>query len=135
MPTKKITVRTLHQGLFEITKRVADVVSETRIQEGLCTMFIQHTSASLLIQENADPAAQRDLERWLNYLVPVRDLSYTHTLEGADDMPAHIKSSLTATSLAVPILNGQLTLGEWQGIFVWEHHFLGEKRSIVIHIN
>ncbi|MEN8219660.1 MAG: secondary thiamine-phosphate synthase enzyme YjbQ [Pseudomonadota bacterium] len=101
----------------------------------MCTLFVQHTSASLLIQENADPSAKKDLERWLNRLVPEGDSLYTHTLEGADDMPAHIKSALTATSLAIPIMNGQLALGTWQGIYLWEHRRHGGQRSIVIHIN
>ena len=134
MPIKNISVHTTHQGLFEITKQITAAINEIDIQEGLCTLFIQHTSASLVIQEDSDPPARRDLERWLNRLVPVGDFSYTHTLEGADDMPAHIKSALTATNLAIPILDGQLALGTRQGIFLWEHHHYGELRSIIIHI-
>ncbi len=134
MPVKNINVHAPHQGLFNFTQQVAIVVRETGIQEGLCTLFIQHTSASLVIQENADPSAKTDLERWLNRLVSEGDSLYTHTLEGADDMPAHIKSALTATSLAIPIVNGQLALGTWQGIYLWEHRHHGGRRSIVIHI-
>ncbi|HDN27387.1 MAG TPA: YjbQ family protein [Thioploca sp.] len=134
MPVKNISVHTPHQGLFNFTQQVATVVRETGLREGLCTLFVQHTSASLVIQENADPSAKRDLERWLNRLVPERDSLYTHTLEGADDMPAHIKSALTATSLAIPIVNGQLALGTWQGIYLWEHRRHGGQRSVVIHI-
>lgn len=134
MPVKNINVHAPHQGLIEFTQQVAAVVREAGILEGLCTLFVQHTSASLVIQENADPSAKRDLERWLNRLVPERDSLYTHTLEGADDMPAHIKSVLTATSLSIPIMNGQLALGTWQGIYLWEHRHHGGRRSIVIHI-
>ena len=134
MPIKIIHVRVPHQGLFEFTHQVAEVVNQFNPQEGLCTLFVQHTSASLLIQENADVSARRDLERWLNRLVPEHDALYTHTLEGADDMPAHIKSMLTATSLSIPILQGQLTLGTWQGIYLWEHRKHGGQRSIVVHV-
>ncbi len=134
MPVKRINVSVPHQGLFDFTRQVASVVRETGITEGLCTLFVQHTSASLVIQENADPSAKKDLECWLNRLVPERDSLYTHTLEGADDMPAHIKSALTATSLGIPIDNGQLALGTWQGIYLWEHRRHGGQRTIVIHI-
>ncbi|HAI69049.1 MAG TPA: hypothetical protein DCM38_06375 [Gammaproteobacteria bacterium] len=134
MPVKRINVSAPHQGLFDFTQQVANVVRETGITEGLCTLFVQHTSASLVIQENADPSAKKDLERWLNRLVPERDSLYTHTLEGADDMPAHIKSALTATSLGIPIYNGQLALGTWQGLYLWEHRRHGGQRAIVIHI-
>jgi secondary thiamine-phosphate synthase enzyme len=132
---KNITVRAPHQGLFNFTSQVTQIVHENGIQEGLCTLFVQHTSASLIIQENADPSAKRDLERWLNRLVPENDPLYTHTLEGADDMPAHIKSVLTATSLSIPIVNQRLALGTWQGIYLWEHRHQGGRRSIIIHLN
>lgn len=134
MPIKNINVSATHQGLFDFTHQVATVVRETDIQDGLCTLFVQHTSASLLIQESDDPSAKRDLEHWLNRLVPEGDSLYTHRLEDADNMPAHIKSALTATSLAIPIINGKLALGTWQGIFLWEHRCHGGQRSIVIHI-
>lgn len=134
MPVTTITVKAPNQGLFEFTHQVADVVRKSQIQEGLCTVFVRHTSASLLIQENADPAAKRDLENWLNRLVPEHDRLYTHISEGADDMPGHIKATLTATSLSIPILNGQLALGTWQGIFLWVHRYHGGNRSIVIHV-
>ncbi len=134
MPIKNINIDIPHQGLFELTQEVAAAVCETSVQEGLCTLFIQHTSASLVIQENADPSAKRDLEEWLNRLVPEKDSLYTHTLEGADDMPAHIKSALTATSLSIPIVNGRLTLGSWQGIYLWEHRHQGGRRKLIVHI-
>ncbi|NKC01602.1 MAG: YjbQ family protein [Pseudomonadales bacterium] len=120
------------QGLYDFTHKVQDVLADSRVNEGLVTLFIRHTSASLLLQENADPAAQRDLEAWLNRLVPENDPLYTHTQEGPDDMPAHIKSALTATSLSIPIMDGKMSLGTWQGIFLWEHrHHRGEREIIV----
>jgi len=101
---------------------------------GLCTLYIQHTSASLLIQENYDPSAKYDLEQWLNRLVPEHDPIYTHTLEGPDDMPAHIKAALTASSISIPIDKGELMLGTWQGIFLWEHRCGAQSRNIVINV-
>lgn len=122
------------QGLTEVTDAIRAVLQPKDIADGLCTIFIQHTSASLLIQENADPSARRDLENWLNRLVPEDDPLYTHTMEGADDMPAHIKSMLTQTSLSVPIIGGTLALGTWQGIFLWEHRHGDHQRRIVVHL-
>jgi secondary thiamine-phosphate synthase enzyme len=124
------------QGLYDVTHKVADavagVVARTGVTEGLVTVFIRHTSASLIIQENADPAVQRDLENWLNRLVPEDDPLYTHTAEGPDDMPAHIKGALTATSLSIPLMDGAMALGTWQGIFLWEHrHHRGEREVVV----
>ncbi len=127
-------VRTPGQGLVEITSQVAALVYESGMREGLCTVFLQHTSASLVIQENADPTAKRDLEAWLNRLVPETDPLYTHLLEGPDDMPAHLKAILTSSSVAVPILNGELALGTWQGIYLWEHRKNRHDRSLVVHI-
>jgi secondary thiamine-phosphate synthase enzyme len=121
-------------GLVEITDRVIQCVERTAVQTGLCTLFVQHTSASLLIQENADPSARRDLEAWLARLVPEDDPLYTHTLEGPDDMPAHVRAALTATSLSIPIDDGRLTLGTWQGIHLWEHRRRAGPRTIVVHI-
>jgi secondary thiamine-phosphate synthase enzyme len=132
---KKIHINAPRQGLFMITDEIDAAVRQSGVSEGLCTLFVQHTSASLIIQENADPSARRDLENWLNRLVQEDDPLYTHTQEGADDMPAHIKSVLTATSLAIPIDGGRLALGTWQGIYLWEHRHYGGRRSIVIHIS
>ncbi|MDA8018878.1 MAG: secondary thiamine-phosphate synthase enzyme YjbQ [Thermoanaerobaculia bacterium] len=122
------------QGLHEFTNQVHDSVASSGVREGLCTLFLQHTSASLTIQENADPSARRDLERWLDRLVPENDPLYTHTAEGPDDMPAHIKAALTATSLSIPILDGRMALGTWQGIFLWEHRHHRGHRRVVVHI-
>ena len=132
---KILSIPTHGQGLHEFTAGVAAVVKSAGIDEGLCTLFIRHTSASLLIQENADPSARHDLETWLNRLVREDDPHYTHTLEGSDDMPSHIKAALTATSLAVPVLNSRLALGTWQGIYLWEHRRHGDTRQVVVHIN
>jgi secondary thiamine-phosphate synthase enzyme len=98
-------------------------------------VFIQHTSASLIIQENADPSARRDLEAWLNRLVPENDPLYTHTTEGPDDMPAHVKAALTAVSISIPIIEGRLALGTWQGIYIWEHRRARGERRIVVHVS
>ena len=122
------------QGLYDITHKVELVLDSSAPSEGLVTLFIRHTSASLLIQENADPAAQRDLEQWLNRLVLEEDPLYTHTAEGPDDMPAHIKAALTATSLSIPLIDGSLALGTWQGIFLWEHRHHPGPREIVVNI-
>ena len=122
------------QGLHEITAQVAGAVRDSGVGEGLCTVFIRHTSASLTIQENADPAVCRDLEAWLNRLVPERDALYTHTAEGADDMPAHIKAALTAASLSIPVIGGDLALGTWQGIYLWEHRRHRGERSVLVHV-
>jgi secondary thiamine-phosphate synthase enzyme len=114
---------------------VCDAVGELGVTgDGLCTVFIPHTSASLTIQENADPSARRDLECWLDRLVPEGDKLYTHLAEGPDDMPAHIKAALTAPSLSIPMQHGQLALGTWQGIFLWEHRARRGRRDIVIHV-
>ncbi|MCY3770024.1 MAG: secondary thiamine-phosphate synthase enzyme YjbQ [Gammaproteobacteria bacterium] len=132
---ESLNIRTSGQGLVEITDRVRDRVASRGMRDGLCTVFLQHTSASLLIQENADPTAQRDLENWLNRLVPENDPLYSHTLEGPDDMPAHIKSMLTASSLAIPVENFTLCLGTWQGIFVFEHRRGAHTRRLKIHLS
>jgi secondary thiamine-phosphate synthase enzyme len=122
------------KGLHEITAEVHAVIGASGVREGLCTLFLQHTSASLVIQENADPGARRDLERWLNRLVPEGDPLFTHTQEGPDDMPAHVKAALTATSLSIPVLDGALGLGRWQGIFLWEHRRFYNHRHLLIHL-
>ena len=132
--TRELTIHTPGQGLHLITGQVSEVVEDSGQDSGLCTLFIRHTSASLIIQENADPSAKRDLQAWLNRLVPESTSLYTHNDEGPDDMPAHIKAVLTATSLSVPILNGRLALGTWQGIYIWEHRRAPHERRVVVHI-
>ena len=130
--TERVVVHTDGQGLTEVTTQVVDIVRGSSISEGLCTVFIQHTSASLVIQENADPSARRDLEYFLNKLVPENDPGFTHTAEGPDDMPSHIKAALTQTALSIPITKGRLVLGTWQGIYLWEHRKEPHVRRIVV---
>ena len=131
---REFTVNTPGQGLHEITNEVAGIVRAANVATGLCTVFVAHTSASLIIQENADPSARHDLERWLCRLVPEGDPVYTHTAEGDDDMPAHVKAALTATSLGIPIVGGRMALGTWQGIYLWEHRRRRHQRRIVVHV-
>jgi len=130
----RIRVRPDGQGLFEFTDLVEASVASAGIGDGLCTLFVQHTSASLVIQENADPSARRDLERWLARLVPEGDALFTHTLEGPDDMPAHVKSAITASSLSIPVAEGRLALGTWQGVYLWEHRYEPGTRTIIVHV-
>lgn len=122
------------QGLYDITAQVSSAVASSGVQDGLATVFIQHTSASLLIQENADPAVQADLQNWLSRLVLENDPLYTHTQEGPDDMPAHIKSALTAVQVAVPVMQGALALGVWQGVYLWEHRHSARTRSVIVNV-
>lgn len=132
--TGEIEIQVRGQGMSEITREVEAIVRKAGLDEGLCTVFVPHTSASLVIQENADPSAQSDLERWFARLVPEGDPLYRHTSEGPDDMPAHIKAALTASSLGIPILRGELVLGTWQGIFLWEHRHARSQRRVVVHV-
>ncbi len=129
-----IEIRTQGKGLHEITDEVNGVVRGSGLDQGLCTLMIQHTSASLTIQENADPSARCDLEDWLDRHVPEGDPHFTHVHEGPDDMPSHIKAALTSTTLSIPIVRGALALGTWQGIYLWEHRRRGSLRHCVLHI-
>ena len=129
-----LTVSTKGRGFYEITREVASFVSKSRIQKGLATLHIQHTSASLLIQENADPEVRRDFERFFKRLVPDGDSLFEHTAEGDDDMPAHIRTALTTVNLSIPVLHGELTLGTWQGIYIWEHRTHPHNRRITLHL-
>ena len=131
---EQIEIRTKGKGLHEITDSVQDVVRASGLDQGLCTLMIQHTSASLTIQENADPSARRDLEGWLDRHVPEDDPHFTHVHEGPDDMPSHIKAALTPTTLSIPIVRGALALGTWQGIYLWEHRQRGSLRRCVVHV-
>jgi secondary thiamine-phosphate synthase enzyme len=130
---ERVPVRT-RRGLNEVTAEVARVVEASGIRDGLCTVFVRHTSASLVIQENADPAVQRDLEAFLSRLVPEGDRLYTHTAEGDDDMPSHVKAALTRTSEQIPIQEGRLLLGTWQGLYVWEHRRSPHRRELAVHV-
>jgi len=123
------------RGLTEITGQVRAVVAASGVREGLCTVFIRHTSASLVIQENADPSVQRDLEAFLSRLVPDGDPLFTHTAEGDDDMPSHVKAALLKTSEQVPIAGGELLLGTWQGLYVWEHRSGSRRRQLAVHVS
>lgn len=126
-------MRTTGRGPFEITSQVAAVVRRSGIETGLCTTFVQHTSASLVIQENADPSVQRDLAAWLERLAP-EGSHYDHDAEGPDDMPSHLRAVLMNTSENVPVQAGRLALGTWQGIFVWEHRRVAHTRHVVVHV-
>lgn len=126
------TVRTRGQGTHDITDAVARAVEESKLRCGLVTVFGQHTSCSLVIMENADPGARRDLEAWLDRLVPENDPHFGHTLEGPDDMPSHIKMALTRTSESVPFADGKLLLGTWQGIYLWEHRRAPHSRHVIV---
>src|SRR6478736_4109695 len=119
--THEITVSTRGRGLYEFTNEVSAWVAKNRFQNGLLTLHLRHTSASLLIQENADPDVRRDLEEFFARLVPDGDPLFVHTAEGDDDMPAHIRTALTTVNLSIPVINGELALGTWQGIYLWEH--------------
>ncbi len=134
MPHEILTLEPAGAGLHEITAEVAAVVARGEPRDGVCTLFLQHTSASLTVQENADPSARRDLEAWLERLVPENDALFTHTAEGPDDMPSHVKAALTATSLSIPFADGRLLLGRWQGIFLWEHRRRPRARKLVVHL-
>ncbi len=129
---EELVVDTPGEGLHECTDRVAAVVRTAGVRTGTCTVFIRHTSASLTIQENADPSARRDLERWLARLAPPGDALYTHTAEGPDDMPSHIRAALTDVSLTIPVMDGRLALGTWQGIHVWEHRTRPHRRRVAV---
>jgi secondary thiamine-phosphate synthase enzyme len=127
-----LTIRTRGAGTYEITDEVARALAASGLGQGVATVFCQHTSCSLVLMENADASARRDLEAWLNRLVPENDPHFTHTLEGADDMPSHIKMALTRTSECVPFADGRLLLGTWQGIFLWEHRRAPHARNVVL---
>mgnify|MGYP005854647395 CR=1 FL=1 len=131
---QQFSVTTPGKGLHEITGTVVEMVRRSGVSQGICTLFLRHTSASLLVQENADPSARRDLEAWMDRHVPEGDRLFTHDAEGPDDMPSHIRAALTATSLSIPVLGGQPALGMWQGIYVWEHRRAGATRKLVLHV-
>lgn len=127
-----LDIATAGRGSTDITGRVADAVARARIRSGICQVFLRHTSASLILSENADPDVRRDLEAFMSRLVPDGDAIYRHTTEGPDDMSAHVRSVLTASSLGLPVREGRLALGTWQGVFLWEHRHEGSTRHVVV---
>jgi secondary thiamine-phosphate synthase enzyme len=132
MHHSQIVVDTRGRGTYEISATVSAIVSEAGIQQGLCHLYIQHTSASLIICENADPDVRRDLETFMSGLVRDGDERFVHTMEGPDDMPAHVRSVLTQSSLTIPIRAGSLALGTWQGIYLWEHRHTAHRRAVLV---
>lgn len=129
----ELTVRTPGQGLHDYTDRICRWIADSGIETGLLTVFIRHTSASLVIQENAAPAARRDLERYFARIAP-ESSGYEHDDEGPDDMPAHLRAALTQTSLTIPVIRGRLALGTWQGVYVFEHRHAPHARTLVLHV-
>ncbi len=137
--THRLEIRTRGKGFYPFTREVAAWVASAKVETGLLTVFIQHTSASLVIQENADPDVVLDMADFFERLVPEDDTRYRHTLEGPDDMPSHIRAALTATHLSIPVLGGRMALGTWQGIYLFEHRSLGtqampQRRSVILHL-
>ena len=130
----EITINTQGKGLYGLTPSVVRWLAQSGIRNGLLTLLIQHTSASLVVQENADPDVRTDLERFFSRLVPEGDAIYDHALEGPDDMPAHVRASLTQASLSIPVREGEMSLGTWQGIYVFEHRRLPQDRRVVLHL-
>lgn len=130
---RTLVIHPRRRGLLDITREVQAVVRASNVQVGLCTVFVQHTSASLVIQENADPAVLRDLERWLAEAAP-ESRAWEHSAEGPDDMPAHARSVLTNTSESIPIVDGKLGLGAWQALYLWEHRAQEHARRVIVHI-
>lgn len=127
-----LRVETPGQGMHPITSAVNNAVAASEVSTGLCNVFIRHTSASLVIQENADPSARYDLEQWMHRLAPENDPAYTHTFEGPDDMPAHLRAAVTSTSEQIPVVDGRLGLGTWQGLYLFEHRRRPHRREVVI---
>jgi secondary thiamine-phosphate synthase enzyme len=133
MQQRLLRISTKGQGLFDITAEVSLVVAESRAQTGICVVFVRHTSASLVIQENADPSVQHDLNRWMNDIAP-ESRHWEHDAEGIDDMPAHARTSITRTNEVIPIVDGRLGLGTWQGIYLWEHRHSDHERQVIVHV-
>lgn len=129
---KTILIQTEGRGCIEITPKVVRFLSKSRVESGLCNIFVKHTSASLIICENADPSVLTDLETFTAHIIPDGDPMFSHVLEGPDDMPAHIRSVFTHTSLTLPIVAGELAFGTWQGIFLWEHRLKACQRSLIV---
>ena len=130
----EITVRSSGKGLYEFTRQVEDFIRQNNVEEGICHLYIQHTSASMVISENADPTAKIDLESFMDRIAPENQSWHRHTLEGSDDSPSHMKSIITHTSESIPIDNGSLSLGTWQGIYLFEHRNYPHTRRILIRV-
>jgi secondary thiamine-phosphate synthase enzyme len=128
----ELTIATTRRGTFDITRQVEQIVRDSKLREGLATVWIHHTSASLIICENADPSVRRDLETWMARAVPDGDAMFTHDAEGDDDMPAHVRSVLTQTSIGIPVADGKLLLGTWQGLYLWEHRTHAHDRRVTV---
>ena len=128
-----LRIETKPRAFVDVTERVQDVVRESGVKNGICAIFLRHTSASIVIQENADPAVLRDLQKWMSKVAPESDV-YEHDAEGDDDMPAHLRTAVTKSSESIPVIDGRLALGTWQGIYLWEHRRRGGDREIVLHI-
>jgi secondary thiamine-phosphate synthase enzyme len=129
---KQLTVTTNGRGTYDITRDISGIVSESSLQDGLCHIFVHHTSASLILCENADPTVRRDLETFMKRLVPDGDAMFQHIDEGPDDMPAHVRTVLTQSGLSIPVINGRCSLGTWQGVFLWEHRTMAHNRRITV---
>jgi len=129
-----LTVASHGQGLTEFTAELRRFVADTGLRDGMLTVFCRHTSASLVIQENADPDVCADLQAFFSRLVPEGDAAYRHKIEGPDDMPGHIRAALTQSSLAIPVVGGRLGLGTWQGVYLWEHRRVGHRRDVLLHL-
>jgi secondary thiamine-phosphate synthase enzyme len=128
-----LTIATKGRALYDVTSDVAKAVAKAGVSTGLCVLFVRHTSASLVVQENADSAVLRDMNRWMDRIAP-QDSTYEHDAEGPDDMPSHLRSSVTRTSESIPIVEGKLALGTWQAVYLWEHRSAGHRREIAIHV-
>ena len=130
----EVQVRTSGRGTYDISRDVQDAVRESGVQAGICHVFVRHTSASLMLCENADPDVRRDLETFMSRTVPDGDPDYLHSSEGPDDMPAHVRSVLTSSDLSIPVADGRCALGTWQGVYLWEHRFAAHNRRILVTI-
>jgi secondary thiamine-phosphate synthase enzyme len=128
-----LSVPTRGRGLYDITSEVGRLITQSRVTTGMCTVFVKHTSASLVIQENADPAVLRDMERWIDCVAP-ESRGYEHDAEGPDDMPSHLRSTMTRSSESIPVAHGALAFGTWQAIYLWEHRRIGQRRELVVHV-
>jgi secondary thiamine-phosphate synthase enzyme len=135
MHQEHVEIATRRRGLVEVSEQVRDVVAAAGVRTGLCVVYCCHTSCSLVIQENADPSARRDLEAWLERLAPEGDPRYTHTAEGPDDMPSHLRAAVTRTSETIPVVDGRLALGTWQGLFLAEHRARPHTRRLIVHVS